>query len=55
MLAALDQTRKNLEADLAPVLGAETATAVALAFCRAVVGHRREIEAGGGSTPVVLN
>ncbi len=47
MLSALEQTRSNLEAEIAPILGAETAAAIAAAFTGAVIGHRREIEAAG--------
>jgi ABC-type cobalamin transport system permease subunit len=47
MLAALEQTRRNIEAEIAPILGAEMAAAIATGFVGAVVGHRREIEAAG--------
>jgi hypothetical protein len=50
MLSALEQTRHNLEAETAPILGAEMAAAVAEAFVGAVVGNRREIEAMAGTT-----
>jgi 7-keto-8-aminopelargonate synthetase-like enzyme len=53
MLASLHQTRTNLEADLAETFGADVAAAIAQAFCAAVIGHRREIEAAGA--PMVLN
>jgi hypothetical protein len=54
MLAALEQTRRNLEAEIAPMLGAEMAAAISTGFVGAVVGCRREIEAAG-ETPRVLN
>ena len=47
MLAALEQTRRNLEAEIAPILGAEMAAEIATGFVGAVVGRRREIEAAG--------
>jgi hypothetical protein len=50
MLSALEQTRHNLEAEIAPMLGAEMAAAVAEAFVGAVAGHKREIEAKGGGS-----
>jgi hypothetical protein len=51
MLAALEQTRRNLEAEIAPILGAEMAAVIATAFVRAVVAWRREIEALGEMPP----
>jgi hypothetical protein len=53
MLAALEQTRSNLEAEIAPILGAEMAAAIAAAFVTVVARHRREIEAGGGTLRVL--
>ncbi len=50
MMAALEQTRLNLEADIAPILGAEMAAAVAEAFVAAVAGHRRELESMTGKS-----
>jgi hypothetical protein len=47
MLAALEQTRRNLEAEITTLLGAEMAGQIAEAFVVAVVGQRREIEAAG--------
>jgi len=41
MLAALERTRNNLEAEFATILGAELAAAIAEAFVGAVAGHRR--------------
>jgi 7-keto-8-aminopelargonate synthetase-like enzyme len=55
MLASLHQTRTNLEADLAEAFGAEVAALIAETFCATVIWHRRELEAGGGSTPRVMN
>jgi hypothetical protein len=61
MLVALNRTRENLKRDLADTLGAEVAGRIAEAFVETVIRHRRELEAlrqleaGGGSTPVVLN
>jgi hypothetical protein len=55
MLASLHQTRINLEADLAETFGADVAAAIAEAFVATVVRHRREIEAAGGATPVLIN
>ena len=49
MLSALKQTRHNLEAEIAPILGAELAAAVAEAFVGAVAGHGREIDAMAGT------
>jgi hypothetical protein len=54
MLAALEQTRRNLEAEIAPILGAEMAAVIATGFVGAVVGQRRELESAG-ETPRVLN
>ena len=47
VLAALQQTRRNLEAEITPILGAEMAGQIAEAFVGAVAGHKRELEAGG--------
>jgi hypothetical protein len=47
MMAALEQTRCNLEAEFAQILGAEMAAVIATAFVRAVVDQRRELEALG--------
>jgi hypothetical protein len=47
MLAALERTRCNLEAEIAPILGAEMAAAIATGFVRAVVDYRCEFEATG--------
>jgi hypothetical protein len=54
MLAALEQTRRNLEAEIATILGADQAAVIADGFVGAVVGHRRELEAAG-ETPRALN
>jgi hypothetical protein len=54
MMAALEQTRRNLQAEMAPILGAEMAAVIATGFVSAVVGCRREIEAAG-ATPRVVN
>ena len=42
--ARLQGTRENLERDLAPLLGAETAAQVADVFCLAVMGEKHERE-----------
>jgi 7-keto-8-aminopelargonate synthetase-like enzyme len=55
MLAFLHQTRTNLEAELAETFGADGAALMAQAFVAAVIGHKRELEAGGAMPPVVLN
>ena len=44
MLAALHQTRANLEAELAKPFGPDIAAQMAEAFVAAVVGRKREIE-----------
>ena len=49
MRSALEQTRHNLEAEITPILGAQTAAAVAEAFVGAVAGHKRQLEAAAGS------
>ena len=54
MMAALEQTRRNLQAEIALILGAEMAAVIASGFVRAVVDYRREIEAAG-RTPPALN
>jgi hypothetical protein len=51
MLAALEQTRRNLQTEITPILGAEMAAEIATGFVRAVVGCRREIEAAGEMPP----
>jgi len=51
MLAVLEQTRRNLETKIAPILGAEVAAQIAEAFIAAVVGRRREIEAAACTMP----
>jgi hypothetical protein len=50
MLAALERTRNNLEAEIATILGAELAAAIAEAFVGAVAGHRRELESMTGKS-----
>jgi hypothetical protein len=50
MLAALERTRNNLEAEIATILGAELAAAIAEAFVGAVAGHRRELESMTGTS-----
>jgi len=50
MLAALERTRNNLEAEFATILGAELAAAIAEAFVGAVAGHRRELESMTGKS-----
>jgi hypothetical protein len=52
MMAALEQTRCNLEAEIAPLLGAEMAAVIADGFVRAVVDYRCEIEASGKMPPM---
>jgi hypothetical protein len=52
MMAALEQTRCNLQAEIALILGTEMAAVIATGFVRAVVAIRREIEAGGASPPM---
>jgi hypothetical protein len=47
MMAALEQTRCNLQAEIALILGAEMAAVIATGFVRAVVDYRREFEASG--------
>jgi hypothetical protein len=54
MLATLQQTRANLEAELSESFGPDMAAAVAQAFVKAVIGRRREIEAAAGGTPVSI-
>jgi hypothetical protein len=54
MLAALEQTRRNLQAEMSPILGAEMAAVIATGFVSAVVGCRRELEASG-ETPRAMN
>jgi hypothetical protein len=54
MMAALEQTRCNLQAEIAPILGAEMAAVIATGFVAAVVGCHREIEAAG-ETPRASN
>jgi hypothetical protein len=53
MLAALEQARCNLQAEIATILGAERAAVIATGFVRAVVGCRREIEAAGEMPPAL--
>jgi hypothetical protein len=53
MLAALYQVRADMEAKLVTTFGADVAALVAQAFVAAVVGHRREIEAAGGTSRVL--
>ena len=50
MLSSLEQTRSNLEAEIATILGAELAAAIAEAFVGAVAGHRREMESMTGKS-----
>jgi hypothetical protein len=45
VMVCLNQTRANLQRDLAPQLGAEIAEAVAQAFTKAVLAQKAEIEA----------
>jgi len=54
MLLALGEIRSNVQAQMAPILGADVADLFAQAFVAAVAGHRREIEAAG-AMPRVLN
>jgi hypothetical protein len=51
MMAALEQTRRNLEAEIATILGAEMAAVIATAFVGAVIDQRRELEAPGETPP----
>ena len=41
--------RSNLEAEIAPILGAEMAAEIATGFVGAVAGHKRQLEAAAGS------
>jgi hypothetical protein len=50
MLAALERTRNNLEAEIGTILGAELAAPIAEAFVGAVAGHRRELESMTGKS-----
>jgi hypothetical protein len=52
MIAALERTRRNLEAEIAPLIGAEMAAVIADGFVRAVVDYRCEIEASGKMPPM---
>ena len=54
MMAALEQARRNLQAEITPLLGAERAAVIATGFVDAVVGISREIEAAS-ETPRALN
>jgi hypothetical protein len=53
MLAALEQTRRNLQAEIATILGAEMAAVIAKAFVGAVIDQRRELEASGEMPPAL--
>ena len=49
VLAHLEQERKNFTSDLAAEIGTEAAAVVVDAMIGAVIGHKHELEAKGGS------
>jgi hypothetical protein len=51
--AHLNQTRANLERDLADTLGAKVAGQIAEGFCAAVMGRKREIERSASAGDVI--
>ena len=53
MLAALERTRRNLQTEITPILGAEMAAVIAEGFVRSVVDYRCEIEAAGEMPPAL--